>query len=171
MSGAASRVRVEHDAQGKRASYDEIEVGTVLGEMDWAVTEEMIEQQCRMDLDYDEWYSLESPWSGRIAPPQISYRPPRWLLSRKYNVRGLFYRWKMENVRPIRLNETLHITCRITDKYVKNDREFIVYNAEAKDARGEIVFRTERIHVLDALERSAPRAGQGIDSGIKAEKI
>lgn len=166
-----NRVRVDRDAQGKRASYDEIEVGTVLGEMEWTVTEEMIDQQCRMDLDYDEWYSLESPWKGRIAPPQISYRPPRWLLSRTYNVRGLFYRWKMENVRPIRLNEKLQIKCWITDKYVKNDREFIVYNAEAKDESGNVVFRTERIHVLDALERSAPRAGEGIDTGIKAEKI
>lgn len=171
MSGGVSRVRVERDAQGKRASYDEIEVGTVLGEMEWTVNEEMVELQSRLDLDYDEFYTLDSPWNGRIAPPQITYRPPRWLLSRTYNVRGLFYRWKLDNIRPIHLNEKLQITCRITDKYVKNDREFIVYAAEAKDAKGELVFRTERVHVLDALERSVPREGQGIDTGIKAERI
>lgn len=171
MTQGASPVRVERDAKGKRASYEDIEVGTVLGEMDWVVTAEMIDQQCRMDLDFDEFYSLDSPWGGRIAPPQIQYRPPRWLLSRTYNVRGLFYRWKIENVRPIRLDETLRVKCWITDKYVKNEREFIVYEAEAKDAGGNVVFRTTRTHVLDPLGRSAPRAGEGIDTGIKAEKI
>jgi hypothetical protein len=171
MTEGASKTRVEEDAQGKRATYDEIVVGTVLGEMEWVVTADMIDLQCKLDLDYDEFYSLESPWGGRIAPPQISYRPPRWLLSRTYNVRGLFYKWQMENVRPIRLDEKLHVICRITDKYVKNDREFIIYTAVATDVKGEVVFRTERTHVLDALERTAPRAGAGIDTGIKAERI
>ncbi|HEY1729123.1 MAG TPA: MaoC family dehydratase [Candidatus Baltobacteraceae bacterium] len=171
MTEGASKTRVEADAQGKRATYDEIVVGTVLGEMDWVVTEDMVELQCRLDLDYDEFYTLDSPYGGRIAPPQITYRPPRWLLSRTYNVRGLFYKWQMENVRPIRINEQLHVICRITDKYVKNDREYIVYTAEATDVKGDVVFRTERVHVLDALERTAPRAGEGIDTGIKAERI
>jgi hypothetical protein len=171
VSHGASTTRVEADAQGKRATYDEIVVGTVLGEMDWVVTDEMVELQCRLDLDYDPFYSLDSPWGGRVAPPQISYRPPRWLLSRTYNVRGLFYKWQMENVRAIRIGEPLHVICRITDKYLKNDREFIVYTAEATDSKGEVVFRTERTHVLDALERTAPRAGEGIDTGIKAERI
>jgi len=139
--------------------------------MEWSVTEEMIDRQCRMDLDYDEFYSLDSPWGGRVAPPQTQYRPPRWLLSREYNVRGLFYRWKMENVRPIKLNETLRVKAWVVDKYVKNEREFVVFAAEAIDAAGKPVFRTERTHVLDPLERSAPRAGEGIDSGIKPERM
>jgi hypothetical protein len=171
MTEGASATRVEADAKGKRATYDEIVVGTVLGEMEWVVTEDMIDLQCKLDLDYDEFFSLDSPWGGRIAPPQISYRPPRWLLSRTYNVRGLFYKWQMENVRPIRLNEKLHVVCRVTDKYVKNNREFVIYSAEATDEKGEVVFRTVRTHVLDALERTAPRAGTGIDTGIKAERI
>jgi len=171
MTERAAQVRVESDAQGKRSSFEDVQIGTRLGEMEWVVTQDMLELQCRLDLDYDEFYSLDSPWGGRIAPPQIQYRPPRWLLSRTYNIRGLFYRWKMENVRPIRLGEKLRITSSITDKYVKNNREFVVYAAEAQDSSGNLVFRTERTHVLDALDRSTPREGEGIDTGIKAEKI
>jgi len=171
MSETANRARVERDAKGKRATFDDIVVGTSLGEMEWVVTEEMIEQQCAMDLDYDEFYSLASPWGSRIAPPQIQYRPPRWLLSRRYNVRGLFYRWKMENVRAIIPGETLLIKSSIIEKYLRNEREYIVYGAEATDAKGQVVFRTERTHVLDVLERSTPRSGEGVDSGIKAERI
>ncbi|OGA47231.1 MAG: hypothetical protein A3G24_15490 [Betaproteobacteria bacterium RIFCSPLOWO2_12_FULL_62_13] len=165
------RTRIAEDEKGKRATYDDIRVGETLGEMAWVVTEEMIDQQCEMDMDYHLWFSVDSPWGGRIAPPQLSYRPPRWLFSRAYNVRGLFYKWEMENLKPIKPGVTLKVTGTIADKYVKNDREFVVYQAEAVDSEGSVIFRTRRTHVLDFVERTAPRAGKGIDSGIKPEKI
>lgn len=168
---AQDQVRVAEDAKGKRATYDDIRIGETLGEMEWIVSEEMIDQQCQMDMDYHLWFSVDSPWGGRIAPPQLSYRPPRWLFSRAYNVRGLFYKWEMENLEPIKLGVTLKVTGFIADKYVKNDREFVVYQAEAVDPEGNVIFRTRRTHVLDFVERTAPRAGKGIDSGIKPEKI
>lgn len=166
-----SRARVAEDEHGRRTSFDEIEVGKVLGEMEWTVTPEMIEKQCDMDADYHTWYFLDSPWGGRVAPPQISYRPPRWLLSRTYNVRGLFVKWEMENLRPIRPDVLLRVAAKVVDKYVRKEREFVVYEAEAKDPEGQVIFRTRRTHVLDVIERTAERAGKGVDSGIKAEKI
>jgi len=165
------QARIAEDENGPRTQYEDIEIGKVLGEMDWEVTEDMIDTQCRMDRDFDIWYSLQSPWGGRIAPPQISYRPPRWLLSRTYNIRGLFCEWEMENVKPIKPGTRLHVTASVVDKYIKKDREFVTYQAEAVDPDGAVVFRTRRTHVLDVVERSAPRAGKGVDSGIKAEKI
>ena len=163
--------RVAEDGNGPRTTYEDIEIGKILGEMEWVVTEDMIDAQCHMDRDFDTWYSLESPWEGRIAPPQISYRPPRWLLSRTYNIRGLFCGWEMENIKPIKPGVTLHIQASVADKYIKNDREFVTYQAEATDPEGALVFRTKRTHVLDVVDRNAPRAGTGVDSGIKAEKI
>ncbi len=168
---AQDPVRIAEDDKGKRATYDEIEAGQSLGSMEWVVTEDMINQQCEMDMDYCLWFSVDSPWGGRIAPPQLSYRPPRWLFSRVYNMRGLFYKWELENVRPIKPGVTLKVTGSIADKYVKNDREFVVYQAEAVDPGNNVIFRTRRTHVLDFVERTAPRAGKGIDSGIKPEKI
>src|SRR5665213_2380170 len=163
--------RVAEDSRGPRVQFSEIEIGNSLGEIEWTVTAEMIDTQCALDADYAVWYSLDSPWEGRIAPPQLSYRPPRWLLSRTYNIRGLFVRWEMDNVRPIKPGVTLRVAARISDKYVKNEREFVVYEAEATDPEGSVVFRTRRTHVLDFIERSAQREGEGIDSGIKAERI
>ena len=65
-------------------------------------SEDDIEKQCVIDEDFHPWFALESPWDGRIAPPQLQYRPPRWLLSRTYNIRGVFYKWEFENLKPIR---------------------------------------------------------------------
>ncbi|MGZ5257443.1 MAG: hypothetical protein ACXWC0_07350, partial [Burkholderiales bacterium] len=76
-----------------------------------------------------------------------------------------------ETFRPIEANTTITVSGSVVEKFVKKDREFVVYQAEGKDRNGNLIFRTRRTHVLDFVERSAPREGAGIDSGIKPEKI
>ena len=170
-TGDVSRIRKREDAFGKRAEFDEIEIGQELEPCEWVVTEADIDKQCLIDEDYHEWYSLDSPWGGRIAPPQIQYRPPRWMLTRTYNVRGVFYKWAFETFKVIKPGEKITITGKIVDKWVKNEREFITFEAVGRDAAGEKVFVTQRTHVLDIVERTAPRQGAGIDSGHKPETI
>ena len=167
---STTRARVLEDAQGKRAAFDDIEIGHPLGEMEWDITDELIDLQCQLDQDFDPLFFPQGE-GRRVAPPQITYRPPRWLFSRAYNVRGLFVRWESESFRAIEPNTTIRVTGSIVEKYVKKDREFVVYQSEGKDKDGNLIFRTRRTHVLDFVERSAPRAGAGIDSGIKPEKI
>ena len=170
---AKATVRKAEDSFGKRAEFDEIEIGAPLETMEWVVTEDDIEKQCRIDEDYCEDYVLASPLAdgSRIAPPQIQYRPPRWMLTRTYNVRGVFYKWEFESFKPILPGEKITVTGKIVDKWIKNEREFIKFEAIGHDEAGEKVFSTLRTHVLDMVERSAPREGSGIDSGHKPEKI
>lgn len=167
---STTKTRVLEDSQGRRAAFEDIEVGQSIGEMEWQVTDDLIDLQCHLDQDFDPLF-FPQDGNARIAPPQITYRPPRWLFSRAYNVRGLFVRWESESFRAIEANTTLKVAGTIVEKYIKKDREFVVYETEGKDAAGNLVFRTRRTHVLDFVERSAPRAGAGIDSGIKPEKI
>ncbi|MCC6534427.1 MAG: hypothetical protein IT531_17885 [Burkholderiales bacterium] len=166
-----SPTRVLEDSQGRRAAFEDIEIGQSLGEMQWDISDELIDLQCQLDQDFDPLFFPQGEGGQRVAPPQITYRPPRWLFSRTYNVRGLFVRWENETFRALEPGTTLTVTGTIVDKYVKKDREFVVYQAEGRTAGGELVFRSRRTHVLDFVERSAPRAGAGIDSGIKPERI
>jgi acyl dehydratase len=169
-----AQTRVEEDAKGRRTRFEEIEVGRDLGSLEWTVTPEDIEKQCAADEDYDDAYFLETflETDGiRIAPPQIQYRPPRWLLSRTYNIRGVFYRWEFENRRPIRCGETLTIKGRVADKWIKNEREFVAFEFVAESSTGEVVFLTRRTHALDVIRRTAPRSGEGVDSGVKPERL
>ena len=166
-----SKTRIARDDHDERTVYDDIEVGSDLGELEWVVSPEDIDKQCLIDDDYHAMYILGSEDGSRIAPPQIQYRPPRWLFSRKYNVRGMFYKWGMENVKPILAGMTITVSGRIADKWIRNDREFVEFYSEGYDEAGDVVFRTTRVHVLDALKRTTAREGEGIDSGIKAEHI
>ena len=165
------QTRIAEDEHGPRATYDDIEVGQELEELKWIVTEDDIENQCQMDEDFHEWYVLDSPWGGRVAPPQIQYRPPRWQLSRTFNVRGVFYKWTLENIRPIKPGDEITVRGKILNKWIHKQREFIEFESIGSNANDDIVFRTTRVHVLDVVKRDAPRSGVGIDSGIKNEKI
>ena len=166
-----AKTRVLEDSKGRRAAFEDIQVGQTLGEIEWRITDELIDLQCRLDQDFDPLFFPQDEGARRIAPPQITYRPPRWLISRTYNVRGLFVRWESESFRAIEPDTAITVSGSIVDKFIKKDREFVVYQAEGKDAAGNLIFRTKRTHVLDFVERNAPREGAGIDSGIKPEKI
>jgi hypothetical protein len=165
------KARVLEDGAGRRATFEDIEVGHLLGEMEWEITDDMIDLQSRLDEDFGRLFSIPGEDGKRVAPPQITYRPPRWLFSRAYNVRGLFVRWEMEMCGLIKSGTKIKVTGSVADKFIKKDREFVVYQAEGRNADGQLLFRTKRTHVLDFIERTAPRAGSGVDSGIKPEKI
>jgi hypothetical protein len=165
------KTRVREDGSGRRATFEDIDIGCSLGQMEWEITDDLIDLQCMLDQDFDPLFFPQVDGQSRVAPPQITYRPPRWLFSRTYNVRGLFVRWENESFRAIEPNTKITVTGSIVDKFIKKDREFVVYQAEGHDQGGNLIFRTKRTHVLDFIERSAPRANVGIDSGIKPEKI
>ncbi|MGE0852688.1 MAG: hypothetical protein AB7O44_24190 [Hyphomicrobiaceae bacterium] len=172
QTGKGGVARVARDERGERTAYESIEIGQDLGSLEWVVTPELIEKQCAMDGDYDAFYALDTPYfGGPVAPPQISYRPPRWLFSRMFNVRGVFCRWEMENIAPIRPGTTVTVQGKITNKWIKGDREFVEFEASGSDPEGKLLFWTRRVHVLDVVKRTAPRAGVGLDSGKKAERM
>ncbi|MDA0656528.1 MAG: hypothetical protein O2912_09000, partial [Proteobacteria bacterium] len=58
---SAGRVRKLEDSFGKRAEFDEIEIGAPLEPMEWVVSDDDIEKQCRIDEDYHEYYMQGSP--------------------------------------------------------------------------------------------------------------
>jgi hypothetical protein len=160
------QTRVREDGSGLRTTFEEIEVGKDLGSLVWSVTPEAVAGLLENDDDHHEWYTGPSPWGPPIVPPLATYPPVRMLVTRTYNVRGLFYEYDSEFFKPMFYGEPITITGRIADKWVKRDREYFAYEAEGRDASGELLFRTRRAHVLDFITRDVPRDGKGIDSGI-----
>lgn len=171
-SGVAAAERVARDSNGERATYDQIEIGLDLGTMTWTPTADDIAKQCRIDGDFDPMFEAfgasAEEWMG---PPQLSYRPPRWLFSRVYNVRGVLYRWELENLGRLRAGVEITLSGRVVNKWIKADREFVEFEVTGTDPQGSPVFRTRRVHALDVIKRTAPRSGVGLDSGKKPEHV
>jgi len=157
--------RVARDAAGERTLYEDIEIGADLGSMAWSFDHDAIQRLCESDDDFHEWYAVESPYGGVIAPVLINYPPVRILFSRKYNVRGLFYAYEVENHAPLKPGVNYTLRGHISKKWIKRDREFVEYEATCHDPNGKLMFVTRRSHALDFLKRDVPKVGTGIDSG------
>jgi acyl dehydratase len=165
IESSETLARVASDGRGQRTTYEEIRVGEDLGTLDWTVTPDQIAAISESDDDYHEWYAINSPFGGIIAPVLLGYPPVRLLFSRHYNVRGLFYEIQANNLNPIRPGKRMILSGKLADKWIKRDREFVAYEAVCVDEDGLDIFRTRRSHVLDFIPRTAPRLGAGIDSG------
>lgn len=159
------QARVARDIGGARTNFDEISIGDDLGSVEWRFSREQIARMCESDDDYHEWYSVESPYGGVIAPVLIAYPPVRLLFSRRFNVRGVFFGFETRNLLPLRPDTTYVISGRICDKWIRRNREFVQYEAVCVDPEGREVFRTRRSHAIDYLPVTAPKVGVGIDSG------
>jgi hypothetical protein len=159
-------IRVEFDDRGPRTTYDEITVGEPLGELEWIVTRENVDGLIVNDQDFQECYEQPGLFDEAVVPPMATYPPVRMLFTRRFNVRGVFYRFESEFIRPIRYGERIRITGTISGKYIRRNREYVTYEASGVDEDGNVVFRTSRTHALDYITRDRPRSGKGVDSGL-----
>lgn len=149
-----SGTRLSIDGCGKRTEYDEFQIGAEFEPHEWLLTTEQIDLFCEGNQDYHEWYAVDSPFGGRVCPPLMNYLPIRNMFSSRYNVRGLLYEYEAENINPIKPGKKMRATGKISKKWIKNDKEFVEYRVTCVDEDGVEIFRTRRVHVLDARPRS-----------------
>ena len=155
------QVRILRDAAGLRTTYEEVEIGKDLGTAEWTPTQEQIDQVCERMEDHHPYYEVDSPFGGTVVPLSMTYLLTRGLFSQTYSVRGLFYKWGVELLEPIRPGVTYKVQGTLTEKWIKNDREFVAYESVCRDPAGTVVFRTRRAHVMDFIKRTAPKVGEG----------
>ena len=161
----AGQVRIARDARGARTSYEDLEIGKDLGTANFTFTQLQIDQTCDKLNLHHPYYEVNSPFGGTVCPVYMSYWLTRMLFSQTYSVRGLFYKWSFELFAPVKPEVAYDLKATLTEKWIKNDREFVAYEAVCKDPQGRTVFTTRRAHTLDFIKRTAPKIGEGgIDS-------
>jgi hypothetical protein len=138
----------EEGGERAQTTIDEIEIGRDLGELEWTVTRSHVEGLIVSDDEFDPWYAAREEGGG-VVPLLATYPPVRALFARSFNIRGFLYQFESEHFRPIEYGQSLTIRGWITGKWVKRNREYVKFEAEARDAEGTLVFRTSRTHLLD----------------------
>ncbi|MBI2225991.1 MAG: hypothetical protein HYU44_13820, partial [Betaproteobacteria bacterium] len=64
-----AKTRVLEDSKGRRAAFEDIQVGQTLGEIEWRITDDLIDLQCQLDQDFDPLFFPRDEGARRIAPP------------------------------------------------------------------------------------------------------
>jgi hypothetical protein len=128
-------------------SWEDIIVGTETGQVDFVVTDEMVDQYLgAVELD-DRW--LQGLDGGaRVAPLD---------LVPKMAMRTLFIEYAFANIgpsirvkqaykflKPVKIGTRVRATGRIADKYEKRDKRFVAFEAVFEDEAGTPLIRDNR---------------------------
>lgn len=149
----------EHGSSRPQTTIEDIEIGRDLGQLEWVVTRSKVEGLIASDEEFDPWFVGAEEGGGDIAPGLATYPPVRALFARTFNIRGFLYEYECEFFRPIKYGQVLVISGRIADTWVKRHREYVRFEAEARDPDGDLYFQTSRTHLLDYLTLEPPVVG------------
>lgn len=131
-------------------SLDEIEVGHEFSPLSYTVGQELVRKYVEVVGDEDLLhrdlsYAQGAGYGGIVAPPTIAalYVLKAYRTNSPPPPGGVHVRQKFKFYRPIIAGDTLHVQAKVTDKYVRQGRRFLVIESLAQNQTGEDVVRSE----------------------------
>ena len=122
--------------------YDDVEIGWRFPSepADFAVTDAVVDDFCAATSDGSGLYGVPTDGSARLAPPMIAaVYLIDVLKARDGPPGGVHAKQQLSFHRVVNVGDVLHTQGRVTDKYIKNDRRYVVAETETRNQRGEIV--------------------------------
>jgi len=135
--------------------FDQITIGEELGPWSTTVTPQVVQDYCD---DWDDHNPMYLTGTADGGPPIV---PPAYmaglfcfrLLGMKYNAGATIgAQTEHENLRPVRVGETLTAQGHIAEKYIRRGLEYVVVESTVSDEAGQVI-RRSRDHILLSLER------------------
>ena len=147
---------LQKDAEMARL-WDGLTVEGALGPVSYAVTDRLVDVFCSATEETHPWFTKDSPFGGRIAPPVITGGDySKLMASMGYNL-GYHARHHAESLAPMRLGDQLTVTGRVMDKYKRRGLRYFVLDYQATNQRGEAVYRRTITATVGVLRDPAAR--------------
>ena len=143
----------------KTFDYEHLEVGDDLGTKTIEITDEMVREYTALIETDHEWYSKDSPFGGRIAPPTIFDNETLRMIDTVYARFGSIHAKQVWDFRkPVKVGSKIQVNVRIADKFVKRDKGWFVMELTAKDETGEIVCTGRHTSAVSLVKK--PEGGE-----------
>lgn len=136
--------------------FEHIVVGEELGPWNITITEEVVRDYCDDWDDHNPLYIRGTADGGPpIAPPAFMAGLTGFrLMGGKYNAAATIgAQTEHQNLRAIRVGETMRTEGRIVEKYIKRGLEYVIIESTSYDEAGTPI-RHSRDHILLGLERT-----------------
>jgi len=134
----------------KTISYEAITVGEEFMSDDFLIKPEDVETFAYAVDDHHPWYFVDSPFGGKIVHPTLLGNQALMLRHSRYIVpAGLHAKMQFEFVEPVRLGMRVRTRGKITDKYEKRGRHYIVTEfATCDEETGAVLTRGQFTQML-----------------------
>lgn len=151
----------------KSPKWDLVEIGEELGPAVVEVDDHAIKSFAFCQDDYHQWYLDASPFGERIAHPGLLANELLLIYYHQYRQEESFSihaRERLEFHRPVRMGERVTIRGRYVDKYQRRGKGYVVIEADARDADGQLLVSHRGVEVLSGQpgefvgHRAAPEA-------------
>lgn len=125
-------------------TWEVVIVNEVMGPVDFSVRPESHARTLETLGIYHAWFWEESPWGRPILLPNETWAMARALSRWKYGPmnRQLWTSTDWTCLGPTFVDEPLYAWLRVTDKYHKRDKPYVLTETWVENARGEVVFRS-----------------------------
>ncbi len=150
----------------KDSTFENMYVCEELGPIEITVDERLVKQYAFCMDDYRTWHFGESPFGGPIAHAALLANDLLTIYYTNYDrttVTGLHTDEEMWFLRPVPVGETVTITGRFVDKFVRRGNGYVVMEAEARDRDGNVLVRHRGAEIMrvdnagDLVERGAAK--------------
>jgi acyl dehydratase len=143
-TGSAETKKAEHEKFKGTKDLAAAQIGDLVGEIEFVVTQEMVERFSWAMDDYNPWYLVESPFGGRIAAPTIplTFDGSVFYDYYKYPEGGsLLAKQEFEFFGPIKVGKKHRLRGTLIDIYPRKGRTFYKMGISITNEEGAEVLR------------------------------
>ena len=136
--------KAEHEKFKGTKDLADAQVGDLIGEIEFVVTQEMVDRFTWAMDDYNPWYLVESPFGGLIAPPTtpLTFDGSMFYDYYRYPDGGsLFAKQEFEFLAPVLVGEKYRLRGTLLETYPRKGRTFFKMAVSITDAEGTEVIR------------------------------
>tara|TARA_B100000315_G_scaffold252270_1_gene288721 strand:+ start:163 stop:606 length:444 start_codon:yes stop_codon:yes gene_type:complete len=126
----------------KEVSFEEVPIGAELDPLEEVLTPELVQWYAHaLDSPNDGWYRYQSPLGEPIVPPSVIEN--LGLSLRGFLIRapgGTVHAWtEVEYKKPVKVGSRIRVEGKISDKYEKRGKYYVVREVTARDENGDVV--------------------------------
>ena len=125
---------------GEKSLFDSIYIGQDLGTVEIKLDEKTVQKR----VDLVQWQARELVDKLGFAPPSETIEIHPMMKFNKWPTlkAGIWAKSEHEFIRPMKVGSKVFVRGKVTDKYIKRGREYVVTEYEAVDENGEVLLRS-----------------------------
>ncbi len=120
--------------------YEDIPIGMKLGPLEIDMGEEAVKQR----VDLVQWKDRKSFEKSGIAPPGLTIANHARLkfLCLPNMKSSIWAKSEHEFIKPFKVGGKVILQGRVTDKYIRRNRKYVICEYETRDEKGELLMRS-----------------------------
>lgn len=134
----------------QKRPLEEAQVGEELGPIRYKVSEKLVKKSVELVDEPHPWYLSNSPFGGPIVPPLIiaSDYIRAWSV-KFFGEEPIHTKAEHHYINPAKVGKELIVTGKVTDRYNKRGRDYLVFETVTKDEDGLEIVRSKNTLLIN----------------------